>query len=159
MLTTMSILSCLVIGTFVANANGWLPNQRLFLTTDGCSRNRNSSSSENVFISSEINSSSWKYDVKTLENDTWFVRIVSISFLWHPPLGILLTIFFGIIYSVIFNSCGGKTKGEQVKKVRANLLSPPMLKLWLNFFPKVAEKWIDLESEHKIENGIKLDTF
>lgn len=133
----MSSLICTVqaIGHIVAGQiEGKLPDQKFFLTTEGC----------------ELNNGTHFYTLPPPEipedyinpwkerNDSWDTLIFSMTYAWLPCAGIGISIVFGMIFSVLFNISGRKRKLTEEK-----LFAFPFLRVWKYIFgEKYLSQWV-----------------
>jgi len=116
-----------------------LPDQRLFLTTDGCEVVNGTIPPIDSIIPSEW-SNPWKK-----RDDSWEVQIWSISYAWLPGIGIGTTIIFGLIFSGIISLAGGKQR-----RIEKRLFAFPLLSFWKRVLgQKYLESWIEMESLSK----------
>lgn len=76
------------------------------------------------------------------------VTLVFILYIYYryPGLGCALTVFFGLLFSLMIGSC------DNFKPVCPHHLSPPVLWFWIKLFPSHALKWIDIEIEDYPDN-------
>jgi len=139
------------IGNIVAGRQEWLPDQKLCLSTHGCTLAPESRSNPfEIFAKDDLDVSlycpsktntAWKHN-----EDSFALRLWSISYVWQPGVGGITTFVFGIIFSAIVLAI----RKNQGPKVNESLLSIPFTRLWKKLFGKAyVDKWIDFDSpEH-----------
>ena len=127
------------LGNIVISMMDKIPDQKLFLTTEGCER-------ENMATKYyEQDMSKIAFDWKDEEASFW-VQLWSISYVWLPTVGFVTTVFFGGCISGIVNSKrSAKAKSAQVK---SDLLCEPILKVWVKCFGmQYMMNWVDFENQ------------
>ena len=132
MLTTFVVMICLIVGNTVASNRAQLPNQRLVLNTYGCDGSNETTSSstmESFVITTHPN---WKD-----QDDSFLIQLLSISYMWYSGIGCICTVFFGIIYSYLFQVLGKNDELDQ--RVPSQCISPPVLRFW---------KWAQIGRAH-----------
>jgi hypothetical protein len=144
----VAIILCLFqgLGSILAGRiAGKLPDQKLFLTTEGCDITNGTYTFPNEYdpdFSAFNFTNPWKE-----REDSWEIQIWSISYLWLPGLGIGFSIFFGLLCSGVVNL---STSPKERKLVPKRLFTKPLLKLWKKIFGKEYLKgWIDYSSTLK----------
>ncbi len=112
-----------------------LPDQRLPLSTDECEiEDTNSFNYYNMTRSS----TEWKNN-----DDSFSIQLLSISYMWYSTAGTIISISLGIIFSAIINLVEGKPK----VKVSSKCLSPPILLLFITYFPVHIKRWVSFEDK------------
>jgi len=130
------------LGNIVISTMDKIPDQKLFLTTEGCER-ENMTTQYYQHIEHDLSKIS--FDWKDEEASFW-VQLWSISYIWQPAVGIITTMFFGGFFSAIVNSKrSAKTKSNRVK---SDLLCKPILNVWLKCFGmNYMMNWVDFENQ------------
>jgi len=125
MLSGIAIVLTISAGSIIDSDK--LPNQKLYLSTEGCPYVENG-----TVLHSEVKGmagESWKDG----EYSTW-IKIVSLAPTWYPGLGNIGTIVFGLIFSFAF------MKLQVIVPVKRDYLSPHILSLWEKVLPP---SWIN----------------
>ncbi|OXA57937.1 Sodium-coupled monocarboxylate transporter 1 [Folsomia candida] len=152
LLASVVITGFIGIGNIVAEKLYLLPDMKLSLSLRGCSCT-NSTSIETIimpcsdFISPQnltqldtFDSFDWKEN-----DDSIFIKIWSTSYIWQPGIGVVSTLFFGAVFSIIVTSINRK----HVKKVPARLLSKPFIKLWNKVIGDARmRQWIEYDNKN-----------
>lgn len=152
MLCSIALSAFVGIGNIIEGRNDKLPDQRLELSTDGCTRINKTDSSFFSFAD-KIDEHSFRpqTDWKELHKDDSFaLKIWSISYIWQPGIGCVSTLLFGAFFSFVIIAVNRKS----IKRVHKNLLSKPWLRFWERIFSqeKLSE-WIDYGDEETFRNA------
>lgn len=130
------------LGNIIAGVQDLLPNQRLNLTVAGCTCSNGIEEQfcrdfpDNDYLDLPDNSY-WKEN-----GDSGLIRIFTTSYIWLPGAGVLSTIVFGTLFSLLVILIDKNRR----KKVHARLLSKPFIKLWNKVFGKsFMDEWIDYD--------------
>lgn len=135
----------LVIGSSIAGMNKQLPDQTLPISTENCSAYLSGDELENI---KHLNHSyapgfDWK---SRHEDDSAYIKLVSTSYLLFHGIGLLGTVFFGLIFSAIIKL----VKLDNDSPVRLECLNEHFLKFWKVLFPKQIQKLVQAEDKNKI---------
>ena len=123
MLTTIALMAPYTILQNVFSSD--LPDQKLSSSTSGCDNS--------TFPSQEIFHKNWKDS-----GDSAGIKMLSMSYMWYAGLTTSLTVFFGIIFTFLHRKFY-PNDDEVLEKVNYKCISPPLLRFWKRFVPKVAE--------------------
>lgn len=141
------------LGNIIAGREGKVPEaeQRLQLCTNGCETEpisrffrKNMTHGYNMisdYMEKEGPSimaySGWK---EAHKDDSWALKVWSLSYIWQPGIGCVTTLIFGILFSYIIIAL----KKHPKEKVHTSLLSKPWLSLWEKIFGKESmSNWVD----------------
>lgn len=136
MLTTMCIMGPYTILQNVFSSD--LPDQKLGSSISGCDAKNNSGLDEyfEPVSTFSFKSSDWKD-----RDDSAGIRMLSMSYMWYAGLTTSMTVFFGIIYTIVQRKyLQRKYPDLEERKIDANCISPPLLKLWRKFFPQLMQE-------------------
>lgn len=146
MLCSIALSAFVGIGNIIADRNEKLPNQRLDLSTDGCERISKTISS-NFSLAEDIDGLSLRsqtYWKELHKDDSFAIKIWSISYIWQPAIGCVTTLLFGAFFSFVIIAVNRKS----IKRVHKNLLSKPWLRFWERIFSQeMLGEWIDYGDE------------
>lgn len=149
------------IGNILEDRNGKVPNQRLELSVRGCECTSDTSDAIGTcsdlagdWVNSTYNHAT---DWKELSHDDSFVlKIWSVSYIWQPCIGCLSTVIFGLICSGIVIAINRKS----IEKVHKNLLSKPWLRFWEKIFGEDRmSEWVEYTDEETFRNKASNNSF
>ena len=131
LLVSIALMVTFIVGYRTAAGNKSLPDQRLPLSVASCSNETTSNST--IWT----NGSNWKD-----RDDSALIQLLSVSYMWHQPIGTILSVILGLAFSVGFNFIDG------IQKVNPLHISPPILRLWKRLCPVQSKEWL-LEARQK----------
>ena len=129
------------LGSVIASLEDKLPNQKL--SFGQCILTNGNESSTARFSPIQRINTDWKVEHA---NDSFFLKLFSMSYLYQTALSTLGTIVFGIICSLVILVSGRYRDKHTHSKVNVRLLSRPLLSLWVRIFGKERmSHWVDFE--------------
>ena len=81
--------------------------------------------------------------------DSGLLKFFSVSYMWQPAIGCLVTVVFGMLFSFAYRKYRGP---GALQPVKSKLIIPVMLTLWMKLCPKA------LNSVVSFDDGSSLDT-
>ncbi|CAG7716897.1 unnamed protein product [Allacma fusca] len=143
MVSTLVVMLTFSVGVYIANNDKLLPDQKLELTTDRCPEfsNGTETTESSMYLMSSMD---WKDN-----GDSVLIQILSVSYLWYPAMGTVLTVLIGIIASFYFSLW---EDAEEKKFISSDLLSPPLYALWKRLFPKSMSRLVQSDEDLEIVN-------
>ncbi|OXA58926.1 Sodium-coupled monocarboxylate transporter 1 [Folsomia candida] len=123
-----------------------IPDQKLPVSTEGCPFYNETD--HIIYPKADVfSSTSWK----DAEYSPW-VKIISLAPTWYPGLGQLSTIFFGLIFSMVF------LRFQNVKPVKREYLNTSILRLYEWGLPSYWIKgWVEPLELNLKENAVESD--
>ncbi len=148
LVVSIAISAFVGLGNIIAGINDELPNQKLPLLTSGCQLVNETAEElftttpavlgHDLFASPHLRANTaWKN-----RDDSFALRVWSISYIWQPGIGGLSTLFFGLIFSALV-----LLRKKRAPRVNESLLSVPFTNMWKRLFGmEYLEKWVDFDS-------------
>jgi hypothetical protein len=127
--------------------NKHLPDQSLSVSTENCSTYLSGDALDNIKHLNHSYAPGFDWKMRH-ENDSAYLKFVSTSYLLFHGIGLVGTIFFGLIFSFIIKLL----KLERDKKVKQVCLNEYFLKLWIFICPNAIQNIVELESEDENPN-------
>jgi len=159
MITGVGFMLTYAVFQIVAAKSQLLPDQKLCLNKFGCNSSIYNSDygNESTEMFTDLTSSdleclpsNWK---SIHEDDSFPTKTLSMSFYWFGIMGIFVTLFFGILFSFIFNLTLTRKKPSPISR---KYFSPPMLRFLEWALPEsYLLNWVEKEGEN-IELNSKL---
>jgi len=84
------------------------------------------------------------------QDDSFYIQIMSTSYMWFPMIGTMSTVIFGLLFSALSNALGWNQDGS----VKVKCLSVPILKLWTAVFPNEIDRLVDFEQANETSTEV-----
>lgn len=127
-----------------------LPDQRLPLSSE-CS---NQDTNVTTIMPDAVNMRSTGSDDWKHGDDSFYIQLLSISYMWYSAAGCILSVFLGLVCSMFVRLVEGNT----TKKVPAEYLSPPILNLYVRLFPNHIRNWVDFKNKIIVTDDVNVDS-
>jgi len=121
-----------------------LPVQVLELDVSGCQKETPFPSASPATTSSPTTPLHWKD-----EEYSDLVKFFSISDLWYPALGTIMTVFLALVFSLFVTH----VMKRESAPVKSNLFIPLILKMWRKLCPNQLERFVILDENEGCENS------
>lgn len=142
------ILAFIIMIAYVILTNifsTFLPNQKLAVSTDQCPKE-----TQDLYANSTIADWNWKAEAA---DDSFFIKTLSVSYMWYSAAGIILSIGLGLVFSILVNLVEGKPR----LRISSRLLSPPVASFYFKYFPNHIQQWVEYKlDDHSNGSDINL---
>lgn len=92
--------------------------------------------------------STWKNeDTPSQLSGSMLIFLTEISYMWYPCIGCKLSIFFGLVFSLLLK------RFDRSRGVNPDYLSPPALWLLTKLFPNRITNWIEVDGYPMLTSG------